>query len=325
MSRSDERVILFVDLTISSQSRKISGITPISATDLATHLEKIFKNGLAIRKSSNAEQSTYISNVSIDKARKVAKILVNKCDKRTADPTFTDPEKQTRRQVNKKPGEGDDRSAHIIIHLKPQDGLPNTYLMLLELATGLSVSALSPFINQILREHAARNKHLFQVDHPDGAVDNAGNRIKVNYTPKIQLAGHLSEDLINEINNGKLKDIEMITDSKVRTPWDSSGKLVETRQSIYIGVNKHSNSPLGWLTVKQVLKTGKSKLCDQARIHYKNEHDTNRTALIELQSDANDIKLIRKEVLSNFKDPLQSSYEDFHRPLINKMMSFIPR
>lgn len=320
MQKNDERIVFFTDIKITTIARNINGLPPISASQLVHLLKAEHSKGKVIRKNKSSTEWFYLADIAINPAGTQACLLINKSDRRTADPTFTNPEANERRVIPKRSGEGQDYSVHLLLHLKPVAKSTSTYQLLIESCTGITTYHISKFLNDALKQVATANPSIYVVNHPDGSVDHQGNPRKIKTHSKIELRGHICEDFKDELNNGKIDTIEVFTESNQKTAWDSQGVVIEKKSSVILGLAKQK-SKIKNLPVIQNLFNKAKKRYEQARISFKTEEGITRT--IRLHTDtmqiANDYKYIKKVKITDFEKKLLDSYENIHEPILKAM------
>lgn len=322
MLKTDERHIYFLDAKIISYAKDIKGIPPKPDETLIQLIEGLRKDGKALRSNRKDTETVYLSDIKLDKASGFATLLLNRSDKSTADPTFTDLKNETRRVVKKKDEEGQDNSAHIVWKLKEQQSRKDTYLFLMELSPRLSRAKVESFLNFLLSECAKKHPENFTIKHPDGSVDDNGNPQKLKFKSKIELRGHVSETFKEDLEAGKLLGIDVFTKPKEKINWDSGSFTIEKKEIVQIVPSKDKQITHKFRIVKQVLKKANKKNYELATIRFKNEFGDEKSAVLDTEfiMMANDFKYVKKSKISHFKNLLLSSYSEINPEISNKMI-----
>ena len=202
MLKDDSRTIHFFDLIVTASARNLKGLTPYNAARLVSFIKNGYDNNRAFKRSPDKRSITYLADLEI--SRDYAIFLINKSDRGAADPTFSDPDKNSRRTIPKIDGEGTDMSAHMIWNLNAAQNVPDTYLVFLESVPGLSSTTVRTFLTHVLNEERKKDRPSFQVQHPDGSNESNGNPRLVTIRHSLQLRGHLSDSFKEDLNQGQI-------------------------------------------------------------------------------------------------------------------------
>lgn len=323
MQKHDERIVLFMDVKLSTMARRVQGLPVIGAGDLAQKIISLHSRGKVIRKNKSCTESYYLADVKLTRDKSRLCLLVNKSDRRTSDPAFSDPDASTRRVVNKQEGEGQDYSTHIVWSLSPQAHSADTYLFLMEASPGMPSPQIAVFLNYMLKEVATLFPDDYFVNHPDGAIDVDGQTKKIKTHTKVELRGHLCDDFLEELRTGRVNSLELFTESDYQQPWDSHGYATEKKRSVSLKVVKGVPA-LGVL--RDLFNKQKKSGYEQARISFKTEEDVDRSVKVftDTFQVANDFKYVKKRKIDGFQDRLISSYDALHVPILRKMTALIP-
>ena len=262
----------------------------------------------------------YISDWDWDKSDRIIKILVNRSDKDVASPIFSDPNTKSRRKVEKKDGEGLDFSSHILIKLPSSDY--DDALMLMEGCSGLSAPIIIKFLNSLLSDARQLPVSDFKRPHPDGSVDKGGKPTTYKVAYYLEHVGHISDDLKADINAGKIQSIELFEKQKERH-FDQEEYFIPKRKTLSLSLNEESvGLKKIYDLIPTLLKSAKENNYGAARIRFSTSSGEPRTLNLETDSKPENI-YIKKESLKDFHPELESSYANFHVPLINEMKLLI--
>lgn len=314
MHSKKERQVFHLDLKLSSKARGYKGLAPESMKNVANYLKASFDSGDAIYKRSSGNQIWYVSDCQI--TNDYACFLVNLSDKLAPDPSFSNPLIKHRRDVPKNDGEGDDKSAHFVIWFNQISGKPQMYPALLEFCIGVSTPKVAQLFNRLLKVYASANRDQFEKNNPDSSNN------KILAWPFIELHGHMCDSLKDEIDAGVLKDIEMYTETKAATVWDSSAYTVIDYESIKVKPQPHKILGGSYNPLKKVLGEGSKKKFEKARVKFVNPEDISRTVNVytDNMSVVSDYKFIKKSKIDGFASPLKASYAKINGPILKEML-----
>lgn len=315
--KKTERLVHFYDLKIDASCRNFDAPKSISVQK-AVQLMELVPIDQRVRESAKGHELQYISDW--DRTDNTVSILLNKSDKSISDPIFTVPREGKRRVAEKEDNEGQDFSVHIVIRL-PEDVL-NPALLIMEYCPGLSLLSVERVLNRILADAKKLSPEEFTQNHPDGSLDANGKPKKINVTFKCRLEGHLSDELKDDLNNGKIQSIELITDKTKHTPFDEDGYITEKCKTVTLNVNEDKPSAIGKFERMMNVITQHKTDYDQAKIRFKSPEGLDRTVDID-PSDGIAQLYIKKVRLDSFQTDLKSSYAKFNPETLLKMKALL--
>lgn len=313
-----ERLIYHLDLSILAKSRTFDAPRTISVRR-AFQLMELIPKGQRIKNISKGREALYISDWSHEDS--IICILVNKSDKTLSDPVFTNPTKSKRRTAEKQEDEGQDFSSHIVVKLPSDDLLPAT--VLIEHCPGLGIHVVERLFNQLLHDAKTYSPSDFKQNHPDGALGDDGKQKQYNVAFKCDFAGHISDELKHDLNNGKIHSVELITEKERHSNLDEHGYLVEKCKTLELTVVDENRTLKDIYTyLKSYFATRKADY-SRARIRFKSSSGIERTIEMET-SDASALGYVKRDILNGFEFELKSSYEAFHDPILERMKGLLP-
>lgn len=324
MLLADERDIFFYDIKIKSNSRAVVGLPPVKANVIVDELIKLYENDNAYKEYKNKTEVIYISDIQLDTASGLVKILINRSDQNTADTILSNIQRGTRRVIKKEQGEGNDNSSHVIWVLNETPKKPNYYLLISEYSPGLGRGKVEAFINALLWKCAKIKPELFSIKHPDGSVDKKGNPKKINFRPMVELHGHLSKEFKEELRAGKFLGLEVYTPYE-QQPYDAYKYTEEKNHTVQLVLSEKGKTAEKWALVKSVCAKAHKDNQDFLRIRFENSEGANRS--IQLHTESVDVAkgfiYIKKRKVKDFSKALLSSYEEINPEIINKMTALI--
>lgn len=241
----------------------------------------------------------YIADWHFDTVSNQYHILVNKSDRNSANPTFTDVPNKKRREIAKEDGEGLDHSSHITLRLVPEQN--HKVLLLLERGALVGSYHLQALFNRLISDARHSAPDFFVQNHPDGEVVK-GEPKKMNMRYSVEVDGHMSDNFEEDLSKGSFREVELITDTPSIEALDTSYMPTQKTETIKLKPNKNFS-----LTDLKKLVSGKSQQFEKARVRFKHPNGTDRDIEINTEnfSETNYVKRAKIESLSEFK----SSYE----------------
>ncbi|HCI52638.1 MAG TPA: hypothetical protein DE312_04875 [Gallionella sp.] len=315
--KKDERTIYCYDLAIEASSQVFKAPKTITVRRAFELMELISKEQ---RKKLYHKGQLLLYVADWEWKENVISILVNKSDKSISDPVFTVPEEGKRRTVAKEAKEGQDFSAHIVVKLNQNDAIPA--LVLIEYCSGLGIAVIEKLFNQILKDSKLLSPGDFEQAHPDGSVGNDGKPKKLNIIFKCAFQGHLSDELQDDLNKGKVQSIELITEKNQFTPFDEDGYIKEKCKSITLTL-KDEDRPISdkFKRIVQVFKKHNNDY-SKARIKFKTAEGIDRTVDMDT-ADGLAQAYVKKARIDGFNGDLESSYESFNTQILGRMKALV--
>lgn len=304
------RYVYFFDLKVETHSTA-RNVKKCFQQPIADILARIHSSNPKGRHYSYKKDSLhfYVADWQFDPSLNLFNILINKSDGNSADPTFTDVTKNTRRVISKEDGEGLDQSSHII--LKPLAGEQYKMQLLLERGALIGSYHLKALFGRLVSDSRHTSPDFFIQNHPDGEVVK-GSPKKMNMRYSVEVDGHISDNFEDDLSKGVFKDIELISDTPSLDSLDTIYMPTQKTETIKLKPNKHFS-----LNALKSFVNKRSKQFEKARVRFKHENGTDRD--VEIQTDSfsetNYIKRAKIESSSDFK----SSYESLNSETIKLM------
>lgn len=246
-----ERTIYFYDLEVISKSRKYGIERPISI-DTAISLIESVPAKTRTKSISKGRDTLYISD--IKRLENIIALLVNKSDKRIADPVFSNPKEHKRRVIEKEKEEGQDYSSHILLVKNQND--PSQSIALVEHCQGLGISAINLALDSIIKLAKSKNPQEFKRPDPNGAYDAQGNPKSHEVNHVFEFKGHLSQDLQEDLNNGIIRSIDLISERNKYSNIDENSYFQEKHRMIsIIPVDKNTLRNKAFREITRVLES----------------------------------------------------------------------
>lgn len=316
--KKSERMVLFYDLVPLASSRTFDAPAPLSVRRVIKLLEMVPKDLRVLRRAKGAN-TIYLNDIEV--TGKFAKILINKSDKRIPDPVFTDPSKKARRRVGKHADEGQDFSAHVVIRFPDDDAYPA--LMLVEQVAGISISVVVDLLRKTLKAARFVSPGDFLQVHPDGSIDSKGAPKQYRVTHSVEAEGHPSDTFTSDLNAGEVQYVEL-TSRRHKGGFDTTGYFVEDREMIVLKPSISIKRPQNLTKHVMSVVTGKKKDYTKARIKFKLANGEPRHVDVDLDDELPE-KYVKRMMIGSFAADLESSYDNLHPELVNKMVYLASR
>jgi hypothetical protein len=317
--KKKERMVYFYDVVIVPSSQTCATPSPISVQTALGLIEKLPKEQRE-HAYSRGQQHFYIEDWRNAKNSSGVALLINKSDKEIADPVFTEPAKKKRRTVKKIDQEGQDFSVHILFKFPKDPVMPA--LALVESCNGLGIVVLQRFLSKLIDTAKDLTPALYVQNHPDGSLDLNGKPKTCNVKYHFRFDGHISGELVDDLNAGKIQSIELITDREKETPFDEEGYIVEKTKSLTLQTldERHRIKNKG----RRILDFIASKKADYSKARIKFVTDTGVPRTVDLDADDTaDNKYVKREKLVDFETDLKGSYEAIHPELLSQMAKLL--
>jgi len=316
--KRDERLVGFFDLQIRSVSTEFDAPNTISTKKAFELLERIPVEQ-RVKAYSRGNEIFYIKDWAWDGDN--VHLLINRCDRRLADPTFSNPQELQWRTANREEDEGLDFSCHMVVRTNRNP--MNTALAIIETATGLSVVVIQRVLNALMREVKILAANEFEFPHPDGAINDDGtpHTYKCNFT--FAFDGHPSDELEQDLEHGHLGGIELIDERAVEQHLDQHGYVREVNKRLQVKLADHV--PGGRVRALKNFLQMRSNNFAAARIRFKTDGGIGRTVTVrtdDFMVGAETI-FVKREKLTDFQTLLQQSYTEFNPEMVAKMQALL--
>lgn len=312
--KKKERIVYFYDLLIKAHSKTFEAPKPISI-EKALNLIFFDTNAERSMERQHGRKIIYIPDYNWSKDKQSISILLNMSDQDISDPTFSVPKKKMVREIKKNENEGQDFSAHVVIKLPNDESLPA--LLLLEYSSGLGSKIIESLFSKLISKAKENNPNIFQQNHPDGSVDKHGNPRKYSVDFKFELQGHISKELKNDLEHGKIQSIELITNREKHNYIDTDCYIEEHCKTLVLKAKEDQFIKDKYTKVMNVILNKKDEY-NQAKIKFRTCTGMDRT----VDFDTNDFKergYVRREKINSFNSPLKSSYQEICNDIIDQM------
>ena len=226
--KARERLVYFFEVQVKTNKEKAS---PPPLSEVIEKLIEAHDAGNATLLINKKTATVEIVEIRLDAARKLATFFLRCSDMNGADVYFANPDLKQSRVERKREGEGRAFGAHFSVSTAPREIGGSIYGAVLEKANNLSSTIVTRLFQSILRIQYQANPNLFTCDDISGARTRDGKPKQVGFRPMLELSGLPSEQFIADLEEGTLKEIQLIEQQEERQvgarPW-----LVENQKVI---------------------------------------------------------------------------------------------
>lgn len=251
--RSDERRIYFFDLTLKKLGKSSHAPTLTEVLDV---WKECFDGENAFHARQSGDVLYFISDMRLDEVEQTATLLISVIDKAMADAAYGHLDTRETRIIRKEEREGGHLSAHLVISLNPLKA--NTHLCLLEGMRRLNASSVQFLLNSLLRKDHKAEPDRFTYPDPSGAKTKAGAIRRIPYLPLIDLGGHPSEMLIDEIERGVIRHLSFIQ-TKEQQPFSDDPYLDEAEFQLKVTVKQNIPQQKRWERIAKAITSRKTE------------------------------------------------------------------
>jgi|26BtaG_2_1085354.scaffolds.fasta_scaffold00049_2 hypothetical protein len=252
-----------------------------------------------------------------DIQKKYILILFNFTTDRYSDPTYYNDKAGTRNKISKKQDEKMEFSCHVLIK---RDVVNGDSEMIVEKVAGFSKLRLTNLINKAFRSAKVKNPLDFEYNHPDGSKDSTGKPRKCKFKFIVHVDGVPSHQMKNDIENGKISGLELISRQKFKN-WDQAGYFTEKTTHVKMEFNAPQGSRMG--SLKTFLKSLKSTHpdLDRAKLRFKPPGQTKGTESADFdlsEQDPTNCEYYNKTASLNYNAD-NTSYSQIVPTIVNSM------
>jgi hypothetical protein len=231
---------------------------------------------LAAKLFDKGEATCIVNDVRIDNVRQIATVLLSVADKRAPDATYGDHKTRSSRTVEKKPEEGNEHSAHLVMSLTTRPGYPETYACVVERVPTLSIPRMQSMLNDVVKQYCEANPDLFSFSAVSGAKV-AGKPKTQTFIPNVILVGNPSAAFMRDIEEGRINGLKLIKPMPKQSL--GSGPYLElTDHEVRVKVSKDLPKGVRWQTILDAVKT-QSSAYSRAKLYLAPEGSGSATSL----------------------------------------------
>lgn len=316
MLRSDERWVIHMEAAVSFVPHSAPNELPIE--ELAELLIPVPGTAAATHQvdSKSTDEVVTLDQVALypDGDPECLVLLFSFTNKVAADPGFRNIATGDNRIESKRKNEGVSTSAHLVIGLKPQNSDGRTYWpALLEDVQGIGKTKIQATVTAILNN---LYNFPYEVEGEDDGYASA----------RFTLHGLESEDVEDDLNEGKLSYFVAIKDKKKAVTFDGVDGLKSGAETIKLKPEKEIDTTEGVAKyLKKVADACKAKGYTRLRVHYKRTDGKNRSLTFGTQREDAEDFLIKKVERIHLEDAdLSHVHTAINSELIDEMIARLP-
>lgn len=250
----------------------------------------------------------------------IACLLVSVSDRNSPDAVYQDFTTQETTVYPKEATQGGMVSSHIVVSTLPSK--VDTYFCAIEQASKLNSTNIELLLNRILHDEYDANESRFSYANVAGRKDRAGNIQRHNFLPRVELKGHLSNELIESLENGRLSSIVLVNDEE-KADFGDNPFLVESERHLIIKAK--ADLPRGGRlnSIVDAVRR-RSEGYEKARIRF--TAPDGRPQSIEFNaSDGSiiDSRFVKNELLGGIAPPLADASSTIVIRLLRPMMTIV--
>jgi len=243
----------------------------MSLEETLAALQNRVNAGRAVKLANRGTAAYRIRDMKIEDG--FVSFLFQYSDSRVTDPAFAKLTTTDLRTEPKLEGEGVAASAHLVMNLVPVR--VGTHVAVLEHIPGIPASGIAWFLNSQI-------KSLRRFTFP-----GAGGRPKDCHLT-LEMTGHTSQSLEDDLNTGELRDIELVRPRVVNSDFDENAYVVEMSRSIKLRPSRTLRGGGAMQTLNLLARRGHDRDFSDLRIRVKTDEGQERTVDVDIrQLDAN--------------------------------------
>lgn len=332
MAKKNERNILFLDFHLNTKTTtpKLNGLP--NHFELTELLEKLVayreKKSVNIVIGTKEKKELYLADIEHDTQSGTWQLLINIVDTSLADEVHRKigGAASTRKVHSKTEDVGTEFSCHMVI----QNTLSGrSYLALYEQNINLPVKLITRYLNELFKRIAKEFKTDFEIPHPQHKTDAKGKVKTINTYHHGFFNGHLSSEFKDDLNGGAFKGVTLMTGDLKQVDGYDVQKHSELKEiQIPLTVDKGAILKAGgnhkWIDYVRK-NTAKDLNMQEIKVSFKDDGNVSHTAEIDVNTGAlvNSDKYVKKVKIIGFNEPLTTSVDLLHAPIVSKMLEHL--
>ena len=272
MLKRTERQIFAYDMIVGARARNAP---PPALEEIVTAWQTMFDAGNCSHERERGAVVYRIGDIEIDRPNQIARILIRRCDTNAANAVYSHRHTGVPRIAAKEDDEGGDRAAHLVLSLAQEAGQPNHYLCHLEGVPGLSHRLVQATLNSVLKDAIKSDQAAFQYPDPNGARVRGGGPRMHSFFPTIELEGHPSEALIQDLENGEIENVTLVN-SQTHNNLGGNQYMTEREQSLKVKVDRAMPRPGRVATMLNAFRPRQADF-QTAKVRFKDPSGMSRT------------------------------------------------
>jgi len=296
------RDLMYYDLVVTRRAR----LAPYpDLSELTTLWKKAYSDpNFPVRTFQDGSITALIKDIYEDPQKEIITLLIEFSDREAPDAAYANHRSRTTRTHIKGTDEGSGHAAHIFVSTKPQRGIPQTYMALIEAIPSVPTQRIQALLNSIIKHYCQLDKTLFTYTKP------TGTKKPIDYLPHIALGGHPSTQFINDIEQGRINSMTLVS-PKVKEPLGKSPYLKLEQLTMKVKVVKTIPPGHRWKTLWQEANLNKGEF-PQARISVQPEKD-GKSFSVDIDATTGNLigdAYVKVKRIDNITPPMSTSSPD---------------
>lgn len=250
----------------------------------------------------------------VDELERTATFLISCCDSHGRDATYADRTHFTRRHFPLKPNEGIGSSAHVVISLDHQAGMPNCHPAVIEEAAALHRSRIQDFFNKLFERNLAS---LITISHSSKSKAKKGE----DSTLRIRFDVFNDEDLSKLADKINLSEVLIYGNSILDSEYYiTEEKSLRFRMSPVSGIENMRR------IVSRAVERAKIEIGGALRINMRVQRPDSTSTTIRALDENSDVfaEAFQKiDQLTGFRAPLKDAPEKIVTEIQQKIASVL--
>lgn len=282
---------------------------PITMKEIMDKLYVRYQKGECVKLIRNESASLRIKKMEFDHTNNIVMMLIHYFDKNVSDPVFGHLETGSLRQESKLEGEGIAVSAHLAFSLIPTKDKINYYETILEETPGVNRSRLAEFFTS---EFKTVSDFIFE-----------HNGSMVHSRPKLNMSGHLSKGLEEDLKEGKFIGIDLIK-YESKDQLDEDSVLIPKKHILELAVRKGSKvSNNKYIDIVQSTLNRHRGDYDDFIVKFKQKNNRQKSVTIESRIENAKEVLYTKSEEVQLTFPIDQCVDSFNNEITEKMKDLI--
>ncbi|WP_168011918.1 hypothetical protein [Halomonas salinarum] len=306
-----EKTVLFFDLHRFSTVRGVSnGSGPVrylcqyTVGDLVGFWRSLLGADLAHKTYLKNKLELYL--VDIQENNDYFYLLVNCTNATGAHHSSRDISSGQTQDLTYQPAEGPNSSSHIIIKKRVEN---NRNLVVVERSNGITIVRLISFLNKLTANYINSGKAVkngFKVDHPLGERNSKGELKRPVKKPVVELHGYISERFYQDLNNGFVDEIVLLSGMKKVAGMDHEPP--PEFKTWEVGVDRAplaTNSAIDY--IGRVLERGREFDMEKLRVRFRDGSGATHTKKINVEDSSlaeSDYYVLTRRISFSFRPRL---------------------
>jgi hypothetical protein len=298
-----ERQIFCYDLTVTARAKHA---VPPPLSDIVGVWQAMYAAGECSHERDKGNVIYRIGDITVDNITQTVRILLRRCDIDAANAVYSHRTTGVPRVATRHVDEGGDRAAHLVVSLKHEKDKPTVYLCHLEGMPGISHRLVQAALNSIIKNAITSKKSTFNYPDPSGARLRSGDPKMHSFHPGIELIGHQSEALVQDIENGQLHNITLV-DQRPQNQLGGNQYLIENEYNIRVKASPNIPSQNRMDALISAIQSRKVDY-QKAKVRFTDPNGITRTIDYDIATGTPEQQIyVKSYIVSSINPPMDES------------------